>query len=149
MSQGLAREENASTCNHNFPLHWHLPPARGWHHWHIWYVFIFWPNWKLAEVTLYTFACGQCPLSKIEEYGCKIICRPAALSALMRCHLASLIICQAMLITYNCPRGAFSFPLPRMGIFWKSACTTFVILLFKLLRAGLDFWCICSALSEI
>ena len=42
----------------------------------------------------------------------KIICRPAALSALMRCHLASLIICQAMLITYNCPQagGAFSFP---------------------------------------
>ena len=45
----------------------------------------------------------------------KIICRPAALSALMRCHIASLIICQAMLITYNCPQAGGAFSPPSDG----------------------------------
>ena len=69
----------------------------------------------------------------------KIICRPAALSALMRCHFASLIICQAMLITYNCPQAGGAFSFPRMEIFWKSACTTFVTLLFKLYKGKIIF----------
>ena len=71
-----------------------------------------------AFLSTWLFHGGQCPLSKIGVCACKIICR-AALSALMRCHLPSLIAPPPMLITYNCPRAGWLLVFPDGDVLVK------------------------------
>ena len=71
-----------------------------------------------AFLSTWLFHGGQCPLSKIGVCACKIICR-AALSALMRCHLPSLIAPPLMLITYNCPQAGWLLVFPDGDVLVK------------------------------
>ena len=81
-----------------------------------------------AFLSTWLFHGGQCPLSKIGVCACKIICR-AALSALMRCHLPSLIAPPPMLITYNCPRAGWLLVFPDGDVLVKRLHMIFVMFL--------------------
>ena len=82
-------------------------------------LFLFrWSEHKRHFLSTWLFHGGQCPLSKIGVCACKIICR-AALSALMRCHLPSLIAPPPMLITYNCPRAGWLLVFPDGDVLVK------------------------------
>ena len=122
VSHHVSREGSASICNHFFPLHRRL------HHRGVnrldapkicSILFLFrWSEHKRHFLSTWLFHGGQCPLSKIGVCACKIICR-AALSALMRCHLPSLIAPPPMLITYNCPRAGWLLVFPDGDVLVK------------------------------